>query len=291
MRGPEVGDPCGEGDCPNFRPTKMGLSPSDVHIDPGEEAIDVARVVRETFLADAIHLPSVDSTNTRAAALAAEGRPKLPLLVLADEQTAGRGRGANRWWSGPGALTFSLLLDAETVGADSSRSPLVALATAVAVVGAVEPLLPDHPPGIHWPNDVMAGGRKLAGILVEVLPDRKHVVGIGLHVNNATARAPAELQSTACALCDLTGRRHDRTALLIALLQGLERALDALRADRKVLAARADALCLQHGRTLTLRWGDRTAVGRCRGIAPDGALRLETGSGVECFYSGILVPG
>ena len=77
-----------------------------------------------------------------------------------------------------------------------------------------------HQVGIHWPNDVHvrisqpqgeADDRKLAGILVEVLPDRRHVIGIGLNVNNTLADAPAELRDTAATLRDLSGREHDRT--------------------------------------------------------------------------------
>ena len=199
----------------------------------------------------------------------------LPLVVVADEQTAGRGRGSNRWWTGPGGLAFSLLVDAETVAADASRSPLVSLAAAVAVVDAVAPLLPGRQVGIHWPNDVIVGGadipachelpasqgrqeclphRKLAGILVEVLPDRRHVIGIGLNTNNTVADAPAELQSTAATLRDLSGQEHDQTAILIDLLRRLEQEFSRLLSDAKSVAARADQLCLHRGRTLTLRW-------------------------------------
>ena len=104
--------------------------------------IDVVRVLRETTIARAEHHPALASTNDRAAECAAQGVKDLPLVVVADQQTAGRGRGSNRWWTGPGGLAFSLLVDAETVAADAERSPLVSLAAAVAVVEAVAPLLP-----------------------------------------------------------------------------------------------------------------------------------------------------
>ena len=105
--------------------------------------LDIDRILRETFVARAEYHPSIGSTNDRAAECAAQGAGEMPLLVVADRQTAGRGRGANRWWTGPGALAFSLLVDGRTVGADGGRSPLVALAAAVAVVDAVAPLLPE----------------------------------------------------------------------------------------------------------------------------------------------------
>ena len=285
-------------------------------------SLDAVRLMRETSIARVEHHPTLDSTNNRAAECAARGAIDLPLLVVADQQTAGRGRGGNRWWSSSGSLTFSLLIDAATVATGEDRSPLVALAAAVAVVDCVTLLLPTHQVGIHWPNDVYVhigqsqGGadipvcreelarrgrqeclphrsedhltenRKLAGILVEVLPDRRHVIGIGLNVNNSLADAPAELRDTAVTLRDLSGRDHDRTAVLIDLLRRLEGLFLQLRESPKEVAGRADSLCLQRGRGLTLHWTNRTVTGVCRGIAGDGAIVLETPGGIEELLSG-----
>jgi len=149
--------------------------------------IDVPHILAHTFVARVEYYPSIPSTNDRAKQCAAQDRGELPLLVVADQQTAGRGRGTRRWWTGRGSLAFSLLLDAATLDADRGRPPLVALAAALAIVDTVAPLVPAHGVGIRWPNDVYAAGGKLAGILVEVLPDRQHVVGIGLNTNNARA--------------------------------------------------------------------------------------------------------
>ena len=84
--------------------------------------IDAVRILRETSVARVEHRPTLASTNDRAAQCAAQGVKDLPLLVVADQQTAGRGRGSNRWWTGPGGLAFSLLVDAETVAADAERT-------------------------------------------------------------------------------------------------------------------------------------------------------------------------
>ncbi len=261
--------------------------------------IDAVGLMQKTFIARVEYRATVDSTNDRAAQLASQGVKELPLLVVADRQTTGRGRGANRWWTGEGSLAFSLLVEPQTVAADESRSPLVALAVAVAVADTVAPLLPSHRVGIHWPNDVLvectphtpceeyvSDDRKLCGILVEVLPDRRHVIGIGLNVNNTLAEAPPELRNKAATIRDLAGREFDRTGVLIDLLGRLEREFAALRADPKILALRANELSLQRGQTLLLHSGQREVSGVCRGIAADGALLLETPSGVQAFYSG-----
>lgn len=249
---------------------------------------DTERIVRETFVVAVEHHPTIGSTNSRAAECAAQTDLTLPLLVLADQQTAGRGRGTNRWWTGQGALALSLLVDAQTVGADSGPSPLVALATAVAIVDTIAPRLPNHPVGIHWPNDVLAADRKLAGILIEVLPDRRHVIGIGLNTNNTLADAPPELRNTAATMRDLAGQPCDQMDILIELLNQLEQGFARLRREPEASAAQADKLCLQRGKPLTLGWANRSITGVCRGIALDGALQLETSEGQQCFYSGIL---
>jgi len=207
---------------------------------------------------------------------------------MADQQTAGRGRGRNCWWSGPGSLAFSLLLEARQAGAGVRPSPLVGLAAAMAVVETVVPLVLTCPVGIHWPNDVFAAGRKLAGVLVEVLPDRRHIVGIGVNVNNRQADAPPPLQHRVATLRDLTGREHEPASILIPLLRHLEAAFRRLAIAPAELAARANDLCLQRGRGLTLHVGGRTIVGRCAGIAADGALLLDTPFAREAFYSGVL---
>jgi BirA family biotin operon repressor/biotin-[acetyl-CoA-carboxylase] ligase len=160
---------------------------------------------------------------------------------------------------------------------------------AVAVVDAVAPLLPEQPLGIHWPNDVMAAGRKLAGILIEVLPDRRHVIGIGLNTNNSLTDAPAELQSTVVTLRDLGQATVDQTAILIELLKCLEEQFRRLCGEPESVAARADALCLQRGQTLTLQAAGRTVTGCCQGIAGDGRILLETAGGTEAFFSASIL--
>jgi BirA family biotin operon repressor/biotin-[acetyl-CoA-carboxylase] ligase len=252
------------------------------------------RLIQETCIVKVEHHPTIGSTNDRAAELAKSGEAELPLLVIADEQTAGRGRGGNRWWTGGGSLAFSVLFDAKTYDVSRLASPMIGLAAGLAVVETIRPIF-DHPEvesvrlGLHWPNDVFAAGKKIAGILVEVLADRKIVLGIGLNVNNSTADAPAGLQSTATTLFDLTKTRHDRIGILISLVNHLKSHLDLFRAAPKKLSAAADAVCLQKNERLHLQCGQTVVSGLCRGIDGTGAILLETDDGLKAFTSGVLV--
>jgi len=254
-------------------------------------SLDADRLVRETFIARVEHHRVLESTNDRAKLCAAEETGPLPLLIVADQQTAGRGRGSNRWWTGPGALAFSLLADGRSWSADYSRGPLVSLSAAVAVTQTVGPLLPGLEVGIHWPNDVFAAGRKLAGILVETLAGGRCVVGIGLNLNNTMLDAPAELRALASTVFDLTGTRHDSTPLLIAFLQRLAALLGQLPASPESVGRFADRLCLQRGQTLSIESGGKTIRGECVGIASDGALLLDTPLGRERIVTGVLTAG
>lgn len=250
--------------------------------------LDTDRLVRETFVARVEHHATVGSTNDLARECAAEGVEPLPLLIVADEQTAGRGRGANRWWTGEGSLACSLLLDVDHPAFDLSRSPLVSLAVAVAVVQTVAPRLPRHTVGIHWPNDVFVAGRKLAGVLVEVLRGRRMIVGIGLNLNSSLRDAPMPVKKRATTLLELTGAEHDRTNVLLDLLAHLENGLEQWAAAPDRTAAEADRLCLQRGETLSVESGGRLVRGPCLGIDFDGGLLLDTGEGRRKLYSGVV---
>jgi BirA family biotin operon repressor/biotin-[acetyl-CoA-carboxylase] ligase len=249
---------------------------------------NLRKILEKTFVADVEHHAAIASTNDRAIQCAALPGVKLPLLILADRQTAGRRRGSNRWWTGSGSLAFSLLLGPESAGAGRPRSPLVALAAGVAVVEAVAPLTPGHAIGIHWPNDVTLDGRKLAGILIEVLADGKLIIGIGINTNNTAADAPEEVRGRIVTLLDVTGREHDGAELLVAVLGQLQGQLALLSVAPETVAARTHELCLQRGKRLRITRGDQQIEGRCMGIAADGALMLEIDGRPQAVYSGVV---
>lgn len=249
---------------------------------------DLPRILAETFIAEAEHDAALSSTNDRAREIAAETNRPLPLLIVADAQTAGRGRGANRWWTGKGSLAFSVLIDPAALGIDRRCCGLISLTSAVALVETLAPLLPGQVVGLHWPNDVYAASRKLAGILVEALPDGRHIIGIGLNVNNSLCEAPPELQSIATSLFDLTAQPHSRDRVLRLLLCRLEGSLGQLAIAPAAMGECFHSMCLQLGQTLTIEHGQELVRGCCEGIAADGGLLLATASGRRKFYAGIV---
>jgi len=202
---------------------------------------DLARLSASGLVAGIDFHESLGSTSDRALALAAEGATALPLLVLAQQQTSGRGRGTNRWWTAEGALTFSLILAAPPDRLPTGRWPEVALVAGLAVCEALQLTAPRAELRVKWPNDVLLGGRKVCGILSESVPGWRDrlVVGVGINVNNSPQKvqgsgfgvAELELRNIAAALMDHDGLPRDLTAVLLAVLDQFDHRWSTLLSD------------------------------------------------------------
>jgi BirA family biotin operon repressor/biotin-[acetyl-CoA-carboxylase] ligase len=156
------------------------------------DSLDRTAVCRAAGLAGIEILAEATSTMDRARELAAGGDVPLPVAVIAERQTAGRGRRGARWWQPPGSLATSLVIDASRVTAPGRPvSPLWSLACGVALAESIIDLEPTVEPLVRWPNDVVTGGRKLAGILVETAPGGRVIFGIGVNTTGSSAEAPA----------------------------------------------------------------------------------------------------
>src|ERR1700684_1159600 len=144
-------------------------------------SFDLDRIQASGLVREVEFHEEIGSTNDRAAELLCGGPLGCPFLVLAAQQTGGRGRGSNRRGSAPGALTFSLVLDAENVGLPTERWPQIALAAGAAVGAAIEQTIPQAAVRLKWPNDVYLAGKKTCGILVEMPANGRGqlIVGIG----------------------------------------------------------------------------------------------------------------
>ncbi len=226
------------------------------------------------------------STQDRARELAADAATKLPALVVAERQSSGRGRGEHLWHTAVGSLAFSLLLDESSIQSGPRDSSRLSLAVTTALVRVVQTYLPTRRVGLHWPNDVFVGDRKLAGVLIERLATGRLLIGVGLNVNNRLADAPPELHSKLTTLADLLGAASDRNEILIAVVAAINHQLHQLS---HTAGNRFDEFCLQRGATLTVQVGDEQISGVCLGISDDGGLRIETPSGERILHTGSLI--
>jgi BirA family transcriptional regulator, biotin operon repressor / biotin---[acetyl-CoA-carboxylase] ligase len=252
---------------------------------------DLARIASSGLVREVEFHAEIGSTNDRAAELAFRPGLASPFLVLAERQTAGRGRGSNRWWSSPGSLTFSLVLEGRQCGLPVQRWPQIALAAGAAVCEAIEQVMPAAPAGLKWPNDVYLAGKKAGGILVEAPagPAGRVIVGIGLNVNNSLARAPADVARQAASMIDVAGHPFDSTEVLLAILARFADVLSKAAANEHDLVERCRRWCLLSGKRVTLSLGGRDVTGICRGIDDQGRLMLATSEGTERYLSGTVI--
>jgi BirA family biotin operon repressor/biotin-[acetyl-CoA-carboxylase] ligase len=220
---------------------------------------------------------SIDSTNRYAADAAAPGDAS-GLVVVADEQEAGRGRLGRRWDAPPGAS----LLVSVVVRLDGAREhlPLVTPAAALAAADALQQLA-GIDARLKWPNDLVVDDRKLAGVLAEVVGNATVVVGMGLNV--AWPRFPEELAGIATACNLLSSRPVDRADLLVEWLVRYDALLDQCTttegraALRDAVAARSATL----GRTVRVELADRVLVGVASALLADGTLEVTRDDGVR----------
>jgi BirA family biotin operon repressor/biotin-[acetyl-CoA-carboxylase] ligase len=234
---------------------------------------------------------SLGSTNDRALAIGASGDLALPALVLAERQTAGRGRGANQWLTADGALTFSLVLEASTERLPLRNRSQVALVAGVAVAEALSSFVPRELIQLKWPNDIYLNRRKLGGILCESIPgwSDRFVVGIGININNRIGHA--EISATATSLIDCNGVERDLTNALVAVLDEIDRRWNELLECGFGPAASAyRERCLLTEKVVTVAQHDGSRVaGLCRGIDDYGGLILRTESGEKSLISGSVM--
>jgi BirA family biotin operon repressor/biotin-[acetyl-CoA-carboxylase] ligase len=266
---------------------------------------DAEQIRASTFVRHVEIHDTIGSTNDRGAELARDSTIELPALVVARLQTAGKGRGQNRWWSADGALSFSILLDSATTGVQPANWPQLSLAAAVAVCDALSAELSrcDNPQseirnpksdlrlGIKWPNDVILDGGKVCGILIEspggAAPAKDRlIIGIGVNVNNSWRSAPHNFGPNGVALCDVTGTGHDLQTILIQTLNALQRRIVLLANSDAGLPDAWQRLCWLTEQSVDVNANGRWITGVCAGIDQEGALLVENVNGLHRVRDG-----
>ncbi len=232
------------------------------------EMLPTARLGRRIY-----YWPETGSTNDVAMELARAGEPE-GTLVVTDAQRRGRGRAGHAWISAPGRdLLVSLVLRHE-------GEPAEALALTLVVSLALATVLSRHADArleVKWPNDVVCGRGKVAGILAEAIHRRGEpasiVLGMGIDVNSEAADFPAGVPAVSLRM--LRGERLDRATVLGDVLGGVETWLERLRQDGfGPLAGAYDARLAVRGRRVRVRRGGRKLAGVALGVAEDGGLRV-----------------
>lgn len=236
-----------------------------------------------------ITMDSVDSTNSYLKRELPTLTSKFPVLATAGRQSGGRGRELRIWDSPPGLglySSFGFSLDG------AARLNLLALVAGIAVIEALKRLQPDLPLGLKWPNDVLSGGLKLAGVLIENIIFPKEViciVGMGVNLGHEYRDFPLELREKAVSLKMQTGVVYTAPEVNPVLAHFFFQGLERLRNNEcEVIIEAANRYC-QHlkVRELTFHHNNKVVSGFFKGIGDDGGMILETADGGRSvYYSG-----
>ncbi len=264
----------------------------------GHDSLDASALaprLRHTIFGEAQNIRSfraVGSTNTAAMQAATQGAAE-GSLFLAEEQLAGRGRGGHTWHSEAGAGIYASVILRPRM--EPSQALALSLVAGIAIHDAITSIS-KMAPDLRWPNDVLLGGRKVAGVLTETSADMRRVhhavIGMGVNVNHS--RFPTELASQATSIAIETGREWPREEILLALLESLDRQYSTLHQD----AAKAMSAIIKdfekrssfaHGALVAVHDRDEAAVqysGKTLGLDDRGFLRVQTADGVRTVLSG-----
>ena len=243
------------------------------------------RRLRERLKPFRLHwFPRLRSTNDHAIELRRRGELFAPAVVLTGRQTAGRGRGSILWWSKSGSITVTFVLAAGDK-VEPHQLPLVAGLT---VRNAAAELTGDAGIQLKWPNDVLYRGKKIAGLLCERVRGAD-LVGVGINVNTALARAPKSIRERITSLAAIRGGAVDITEALAVVAGHLRITLD--RAAGRSFAALLREYDQHHaliGREVcvSVSPNEPPICGKCEGLDSIGRLLLRSRGRLEHVISG-----
>ena len=242
---------------------------------------EIARLLATERIGHTVHhFESIDSTNRHAMELARQGAREGE-VVVAEMQTAGRGRLGRSFFSPAGVSFYGSIILRPAIA--PARAPQITLVAGLAVAEAIERHAGMRP-GLKWPNDVHLGGLKVAGILTEMEAEADrvlHVVcGPGVNLNVAAEDFPPDLRAIATSVLASTGRTVERAAFAADLFASFERHYDEfLRGGLGGLSDRWNSYSVLTGRVVTVEGAGETLDGKVVGIDDEGALLLERRGG------------
>jgi BirA family biotin operon repressor/biotin-[acetyl-CoA-carboxylase] ligase len=253
----------------------------------------LAPLLRGTvFGANVYHYYKIGSTNNVAMEAASAGAPE-GTVFLAEEQTAGRGRGGNAWHSARSTGIYCSVILRPPL--PPSEVLVLSLAVALAVRDAIRELNPALEPDLKWPNDLLLDGKKFCGILTEMNAEptrvRHIVVGIGINVNQASL--PDELRPIATSLLVASGSEWSRVDLAAALLKSLHREyrelIEGTQARESILRRFTSASSYVRGKRVRIEEnGDAAFEGTTEGLDARGFLQVRTAEGLRIVLSGTV---
>src|SRR5215475_1142678 len=226
------------------------------------------------------YFAEIDSTNAYARRLAEQGATEGG-VIIAEAQTRGRGRLGRSWVSPPFVnLYVSVILRPQLAPV---HAPQLTLMAAVALADTIASFI-GAPPTIKWPNDILVGGKKLAGILTESSCNSERIefviLGIGVNLNYPVALMPEVIRERATSILALTKNNIEREAFLQRLIQDLDRCYGELEeVGFDSLALRWEALFGLRGKRVQVEMTDHLMIGIAKGIDRDGALIVEDDRG------------
>ena len=241
----------------------------------------------KTFGQHIHYVESIDSTQKMAKELA-NGDAVEGTLVIADEQSSGRGRMARKWSSPKGKGVWMSLIMKPNI--PLMQAPQLTLLTAVAVAQGIEEAIAIRPQ-IKWPNDILIDGKKVTGILTEMQAesDRIHsiIIGIGINVNQTERDFPEELQDIATSLYLQTNQIQSREKVINAVLTRLEWLYELyVREGFAPIKELWESFAISVGKMITATTPQKKIVGEALGITDDGVLLMKDAQGViHSIYS------
>jgi len=251
--------------------------PAALHPDEIQRNLKTARLGKKIH-----YFSEIDSTNNYAYKLAQTGAAEGE-VVIANGQMQGKGRLGRSWVSPPDVNVYlSVILRPKFAPV---HAPQLTLMSGVALAETIQAFIP-RAPEIKWPNDILVGGKKLAGILTEASCEDDRilfvVVGIGVNLNFPQELMPEAIKATATSILTLTNQPVDRLDFARRLIQGLDQCYgDLEERGFPAMASRWERFFSLRGKRVRVEGPGGSVLGKAVGIAGDGALILEDEKGVS----------